>query len=131
MRREITVYSRLPSSSLENANLCILEKDGKRPLIAGYLGFRLRTRMFVLEKRWDMTVYGRLPSSALENAKLCTAYGSLSLCASLLSFPLSLPCVSRLSIVSRTSLRLLFCFPYFAGRFLGAKLTERGISFSL
>jgi hypothetical protein len=74
--------------------------------MAGYHRLHLRTRSFVLHM-------------------------ALSLSLRLLSFPLSLPCVSRLSIVSRTSLRVLFCFPYFAGRFLGAKLSERGIFFSL
>jgi hypothetical protein len=45
------VYIRLASSSLENANVCIWEKDGKRPLIAGYLGLHLKTRTFVSSKK--------------------------------------------------------------------------------
>ncbi len=81
----------------------------KRPCIAGYLGFRLRTRMFVCGKRWEMTVYGRSPSSALENAKLCTVYLSLSLCVSSL-----FPSLFRASLVypSSPAPQLDFCFVF-------------------
>lgn len=76
-----------------------------------------------------MTVYGRLPSSALENAKLCTVYGSLSLCVSCL-----FPSLFRASLVYPSSpaphLRVLFCFPYFAGRVLGSEVVgERDFFF--
>lgn len=48
---EMTMYSRWASSSLENANVCIWEKDGKWPCIAGYLGLHFKTRMFVAWKK--------------------------------------------------------------------------------